>query len=364
LLERLKSQSEEIALLKNQLSMMSGHISALEAEIAILEHPKNSSNSSRPPSHDPFRLKMTASLREKSGKKQGGQSGHEGNTLTFSDNPDAVIEHKSDYCNLCGGDLSGVEAIFAGKRQVIDIPPVVPIITEHQIFSRQCSCGHSQRSDYPPEAHSSVCYGKNLLGLTAYFHSRQYVPFDSDFPQSTIVHDCWKPSFKVNAGNHQICTAHLLRELKYLVQLYSDEWPANFTQLLKEALLLKKELTPLDYLYPIEKRKLLEVRLNKLLQQPVNGKHSKLVTIQNRMKEYRQFLFQFLYRNDVPPDNNASERAVRTFKVKQKVSGLFRSLEGAQAFARIRSVIDTAIKNGQNVWEGWLPSWRGLNSYK
>jgi transposase len=125
-------------------------------------------------------LKKTASLREKSGKKQGGQTGHKGSTLIFSETPDAVIEHKSDYCSVCGRNLSGVESIFTGKRQVINIPPVVPIITEHQVFSRQCSCGHCQRGDYPSEAHSSVCYGNNLLGLTAYFHSRQYLPFDSN----------------------------------------------------------------------------------------------------------------------------------------------------------------------------------------
>lgn len=81
------------------------------------------------------------------------------------------------------------------------------------------------------------------------------------------------------------------------------------------------------------------------------------------MKEYRQYLFQFLYRYEAPPDNNASERAVRTFKVKQKVSGLFRSLEGAKAFAVIRSLIYTAIKNGQNVWEGLATVAVGLNSY-
>jgi len=62
-------------------------------------------------------------------------------------------------------------------------------------------------------------------------------------------------------------------------------------------------------------------------------------------------LFTFLYNHEVPPDNNASERAVRTFKVKQKVSGLFRSDEGANAFAIIRSIIDTTIKNAQNVMQ-------------
>jgi hypothetical protein len=94
----------------------------------------------------------------------------------------------------------------------------------------------------------------------------------------------------------------------------------------------------------------LEQRLDELLQRKLDPKQEKLITFQNRLTHYRQHLFRFLYRYDVSPDNNASERAVRTFKVKQKVSGLFRSMNGATAFAIIRSVIDTAIKNSQNVW--------------
>jgi transposase len=433
LLETVQKQNGEIALLKNQ-------IAELEARLLRYEHPKNSSNSSTPPSQDPFRIKRTESLREKSGKKPGGQQGHPGTTLTFSDTPDEIVEHKSTYCGVCGRDLSNEEAVFVGKRQVIDIPPVVPLITEHRIYSRQCSCGHCQVSKYPEEAHSSVCYGENLMGLTAYFHSRQYLPFErmremyhdifhlnisagslvgiierfaatsakiyesirsriavspvvgadetgvcikgknhwawtfqtpdatfididasrgkkvidrifSDgFPQSTLVHDCWKPYFKTVCESHQICTAHLLREVKYLNQLYENEWTKDFKGLLNEALQLKRELLPVDYLQPIEKRKQLEERLDELLQRKVNPKHEKLITFQNRLTHYRQHVFRFLYRYDIPPDNNASERAVRTFKVKQKVSGLFRSGNGATAFAIIRSVIDTAIKNSHNVW--------------
>ena len=71
--------------------------------------------------------------------------------------------------------------------------------------------------------------------------------------------------------------------------------------------------------------------------------------VKERIVRYRNYLFTFLYYRKVPPDNNASERAMRTYKVKQKVSGLFRSNEGAQAFAVIRSVIDTTIKNKKNV---------------
>lgn len=62
------------------------------------------------------------------------------------------------------------------------------------------------------------------------------------------------------------------------------------------------------------------------------------------------FVMCFLHRYDIPPDNNASERIMRTFKVKQEVSGLFRSKEGAKYFAMIRSVIDITLKNSQNVF--------------
>ena len=66
------------------------------------------------------------------------------------------------------------------------------------------------------------------------------------------------------------------------------------------------------------------------------------------MIKYKPFIFTFLHFNDVPPDNNGSERAIRNVKVKLKVSGQFKSDHGADTFAVLRSVIDTAIKNGQN----------------
>jgi transposase len=167
-----------VGILLQKIAFLEKRIACLEEKLSRYEHPKNSSNSSAPPSQDPFRIKRTASLREKSGKKPGGQKGHPGSGLAFSVNPDETIEHKPDYCSVCGRDLSNEAAVFAGKRQVTDIPPTVPVITEHRIYSRQCSCGHCQVSEYPQEAHGSVCYGENLTGLTAYFHSRQYIPFE------------------------------------------------------------------------------------------------------------------------------------------------------------------------------------------
>ena len=63
----------------------------------------------------------------------------------------------------------------------------------------------------------------------------------------------------------------------------------------------------------------------------------------------RRHLFTFLFIQGVPSDNNASERAIRKVKVKQKISGQFKTAKAAQNFAKIRFVIDTTIKNGMNV---------------
>jgi len=69
------------------------------------------------------------------------------------------------------------------------------------------------------------------------------------------------------------------------------------------------------------------------------------------MLREKQHIFTFLFIEDVPSDNNASERAIRNVKVKPKISGQFKVEQAAQNFAEIRSVIDTTIKNGLNVLE-------------
>jgi len=70
-----------------------------------------------------------------------------------------------------------------------------------------------------------------------------------------------------------------------------------------------------------------------------------------RLRKNRQSILVFLYHKDVPFDNNASERAIRNVKVKNKISGCFRSFNGAKNFAVLRSVIDTTIKNTKDVWK-------------
>ena len=144
-------------------------------------------------------------------------------------------------------------------------------------------------------------------------------------------------------------------------KLYSQQWTADFTDLLDSALELKKNMPAQNLLKPIQERTQLEKRLDDLLNQHIDPQHKKLIVFRERITRYRNYLFLFLYQREVPPDNNASERAIRTYKVKQKVSGWFRSQEGAKAFAVIRSVIDTTIKNTKSVWEALtiIPTFNG-----
>ena len=95
----------------------------------------------------------------------------------------------------------------------------------------------------------------------------------------------------------------------------------------------------------------IEERLDGILTQNLNPEHNEAVTLQKRLIKYRQSLLTFLYHEKVPPDNNASERAIRNIKVKQKVSGQFKSDKGAENFCVIRSVVDTLIKRSQKVLE-------------
>ena len=136
-------------------------------------------------------------------------------------------------------------------------------------------------------------------------------------------------------------------------KLYKEQqWTQDFTGLLQSALQLKKKLFTADYGYEaLQQRGKLEEQVDKMLAQTTGSQHKKLTVFKARMLKYRDHLLTFLHRSAVPPDNNGSERAIRTFKVKQKVSGLFRTIDGAKAFAIIRSVIDTTVKNNQNVWE-------------
>lgn len=437
LMNRIGNLENEVNRLNVENHLLKGQVDSLTKRLAQYELPKNSQNSSRPPSSDFPKPQKTQSLRVSSGKKPGGQPGHQGTTLKMTSPPDVTEQHSPFYCTSCGEDLSAQSGLFAGKRQVIDIPPIIPIVTEHQLFDKRCKCGHLNRASYPACATSTVSYGENAQAMIAYLSTRQYLPikrlseFLSDMfglsvstggidyilnkmqskasviyesirqnvlktnvmgadetgvningsnnwgwtfqhQQATfiaihpnrgykaieeimpeglqnniLVTDCWSSYFKTKAASHQLCTAHLLRELTFLKERYKGHtWAIRMSQLISKALDLRKE-------NKATRGNVDEIlsTFSGLVNEPIDQDFKELVVFQKRMVKYFDYVFSFLRNKDVPPDNNGSERAIRNFKVKLKISGFFKSFGGAQVYATIRSVIDTAIKNNQNPLE-------------
>lgn len=94
--------------LMERIRFLEARVLELEREHAKYRTPKNSNNSSIPPSKYENRPKKTQSLRENSGKKPGGQPGHEGHTLEMSSVPDAITDHIPGFCSCCGYDLFSI----------------------------------------------------------------------------------------------------------------------------------------------------------------------------------------------------------------------------------------------------------------
>ncbi len=110
-------------------------------------------------------------------------------------------------------------------------------------------------------------------------------------------------------------------------------------------------MNPQDYLLPNEKVIFIQQQLDELLQADLNDKQKKVRTFIKRLNKNPDSILTFLYHPKVPPDNNGSERVICNAKVKMKVSNQFRAFAGAHRFAVLRSIIDTTIKNSQNVLE-------------
>jgi len=173
--------------------------------------------------------------------------------------------------------------------------------------------------------------------------------YPKGFPKATLVTDCLAMQLSTPAHNHQVCIAHLLRELNQMQQMYPRHpWPSQVKALLLLALELKKQEGTLKQI------KTLERNFGKLLDHSQDKAPKKIRAFWKRMIKHSAKVFSFLYLDFVPADNNGSERAIRNVKVKQKVSGQFKTHRGARQYAMNRSIIDTLNKQGRNVHDSLM----------
>src|SRR5258708_8563424 len=131
--ERIAELEAIVARQREQIEQLGAYIHDLEARLA-----KDSHNSSKPPSSDGLKRK-TKSLRQKSGKKPGGQLGHRGETLRLVATPDEVVEHRPAHCAQCQMPLADAEVTLRERRQLYELPPVVRLLVrEHQALHVRC----------------------------------------------------------------------------------------------------------------------------------------------------------------------------------------------------------------------------------
>jgi transposase len=182
--------------------------------------------------------------------------------------------------------------------------------------------------------------------------------------KGTAVHDSWRSYNKYTNCDHSLCCAHILRELNGITELEKQSWAEKMKTLLLE---IKSEV---DKAFPdanaltLDKILLYEEKYDSIVRSgqeedfKLNFNHktkkikkSKSKALLERLSLRRDEVLKFMSDFDIPFDNNQTERDIRMTKVKQKVSGTFRSSCGAEFFARIRGYISTVRKHSMNAME-------------
>ena len=442
------SREELIAL----VAALRAHIAELERRLGL-----NSSNSGKPPSSDGLKKPArVSSLRERSGKKPGGQKGHKGETLRQVTDPNEVVNHYPPACSMCGVGLDPKTSVGHSARQVFDLPQPQPlVVTEHRAHDCQCpACGAKTRALFPDGVNAPVQYGARITAFVIYLLHYQLLPenrlaalmadlFGVKVAAATIarmsrtcaerlqgfvetvrdlvagtpvkhmdetgfrisgktqwlhvasttlltfyrvcakrgsllanvagivVHDHWKPYYTIEGVLHALCNAHHLRELKALVEIEKEEWARKMQRLLRRACHITNRARERGV--PLRPRLIecFERRYDAILAEGLAFHETQLPLVRAvikaggkrrgraprrtghnlllRLAKHKEDTLRFLRDPTVPFTNNQAERDGRMMKLRQKISGGFRSLQGAMDFALIRSFVSTARKQDWNI---------------
>ena len=433
----------------------------------------NSNNSSKPPSTDGYGKKPAPkSLREKSGKKAGGQGGHKGKNLTQA-KPDRIIGCLPSQCAGCPRRSECErEAKVLERRQVFDAVVKIEVTEYDKLYVKDCPIhGWKQETGAFPEGiNAPVQYGNNLqalvvalntVGAVSVSRTREIVGnvFNIPLSEGTITsmvsrcaenlsdvlsrigklviegdvahadetgfrvegrlhwahvlcngaytlitlsekrgwkgmkeigwlplfhgileHDCWASYWNAPGVIHAICCAHLLRELTGMEENHPDyTWPKAFKKLLldmkktrEKAIEQGKQTLSRYYLHKFDLKydQLIELAYKETPEPPVKpGKRrgrkprGKALALVDRLKKLKGAVCLFIRDFRVPFDNNQAERDLRMIKAKVKVSGCFRTKNGAQTYLNIMSYVSTAKKIGSNAYDAIMNAVMGTPDF-
>jgi transposase len=190
---------------------------------------------------------------------------------------------------------------------------------------------------------------------------------------AVLVHDGWAPYWQLEC-DHALCNAHLLRELTFLLETTGQAWSKRMMERLLAAnedgksarQQGEKALAPehialilADYQAILREGEALNPEAPRNALQRGRVKQTPAFNLLRRLREHADEVLRFVSDLSVPFTNNLGERAIRMPKVKQKISGCFRSLEGANHFAIIRSYLDTLRKQGHNLLDALRLAFQG-----
>jgi transposase len=448
LVESLQAQQAE---LMAQVQTLTARVQALEARLN-----KDSHNSHKPPSSDGLaKLPRRRSRRQRSGKASGGQAGHAGFTLQPVAEPKQIVQHAPPpVCPHCQTSLETAPQVIGERRQVFELPPLQPVVSEHQLLQVCCpQCQTVAAGQFPPDVTQPTQYGPGVKALAVYLQEYQQIPMErtqefftdvlhlplsegtlanaretcavrlepvetaikQGVAQSAVVNfdetglrvegrTNWLhvastpaltyyapqakrgpsgmnaigilPDFKGTAVHdalqaylgydcrHGLCNAHLLRDLTAAGEITDQTWPKQIADLL---LAIKAEVAQAA---AAGQAQLAPQALNDFCAQyqhliepalqanpappPRRGRQGRqregpLRNLLLRLHHHAPAVLAFMHDFGVPFDNNQAERDLRMAKVRQKISGGFRSWRGAEIFCTIRGYLSTMRKQDQNV---------------
>ena len=416
----------------------------LAAEVAELkarlgQPPKTPGNSSVPPS-----VGFKANRAERRARKR--RRGHDGISRRRQQ-PDVIVRCRPTTCEGCGESLPLVGQRRVGRSQVIELPPIRPVVVEAWQYAARCrGCGARTKGTYPAGLEPTRTFGPGIEALLGYLHERHHVGYErlaevcrdvfglriseggidhalrrlaerarptyeaigaqvragpvigSDETSARVagrnawhwafqtpeasyhviaprrnadviaaflgetrpagwVSDLWSPQLKADAETHQLCLSHQVRNLTYAVEAdgYTGRlWAVELRHLIGRAIHLhqiRDTITPTSF---GRRRVRIENAVDRLVfrtflpDQPDTANARRL---QARYREHRASLFVFFDRPDVPPTNNASEQDLRPSVIHRKVTGGYRSQLGADVSAIFTSLLTTARKRGDNLFQ-------------
>lgn len=409
-----------------------------EVEAQVGRPKKTPSNSSVPPAQG---YKANRSESAPGRPKRGPKPGHRGTTRAAAE-PDVKIAAQVQRCDRCGQELGAAEHRLVERRQVVEIPPIQPLIIEAEIYQVQCpSRGQRHTAAFPAAFTAPQAFGPRIQTLATYWHEVHHIPygrletmlgevFQLDIAAGSLVNlvrrtgtaleaqaeairleviqsavigsdetsarvegrnqwqwvfrtpqasfyvivpsrgaqvirdvlgqarpevwlsDLWSAQQKAPAEHFQLCHSHQLRDLEYARQCGDTMFAPAMQGLLRRSERLAKEREDLDAQEFERQKQAIYTACAQLLAE--DTAHPEGRKLQKRYRQHREKLFVFLERADVPFDNNGSERDLRNSVVHGKVTGGFRSEWAPQTVATITTVVETAKKQGQGVFQTLL----------